>query len=27
VDEGDGSLQFDEFRVQEFVTKVTINHR
>ena len=27
VDEGDGSLQFDEFRVQEFVTKVTIEHR
>lgn len=27
VDEGDGSFQFDEFRVQELVTRVMIEHR
>lgn len=27
VDEGDGSFQFDEFRVQELITRTTIEHR
>jgi hypothetical protein len=27
VNEGEGSFQFDDFRVQELVTRVTIEHR